>query len=100
MGKNDEGDYFGCVVFDSEINKNYVRDEEEEFFVDIPKERYSFLTKDSKVDCLKLKPARKEKLLSGEFKGTILEEDFEEFKRLSKLSNRNTPIILRLYNIE
>lgn len=100
MGINDEGDLFGCVVFDSEINRDFVRREEEEFFVDIPKERYNFLSKDSKVDCRKLKPADKEKLLAGTFKGTILDDDYEEFRRLTKLSNRNSHAMLRMYNIE
>lgn len=100
MGINDEGDLYGCVVFDSEINPEYVRREEYEFFLDIPKSSYDFLIKDSKVDCRKLKPAKKQKLLEGKFIGIIHDKDYEKLKSLILASPRNSYIELKLFHLK
>lgn len=55
LGFDNNGNVYGGVVFDSDINRDYVPPMLTEFFLPIKKEEYSFLTHDSYIDCSKLK---------------------------------------------
>lgn len=99
MGKAEDGSVYGCVVFDSEINRDYVGPGDEEFYLPIKKGSYNFIDHDSYLECLKLKPATAEKLLNGKFEGTLSEEHMAAAKNLVKLSRRHNFITLKLYGI-
>jgi len=99
MGKSDDGSLFGCVIFDSSINREHVSPGYEEFFIPVPKGKYSFIDHDSYIECLKLKPATVGKLRKGKAEGKLLPEDLAKALELVKLSPRNGPMLLSLYNI-
>lgn len=99
MGKAEDGSVYGCVVFDSEINSDYVSPGDEEFYLPIKKGSYSFIDHDSYLECLKLKPATAEKLLKGKYEGTLSEEHMTAAKNLVKLSRRHNFITLKMYGI-
>lgn len=100
MGKTEDGSLFGCVVFDSEMNREYVPPGEEIFYMPIPKGRYPFIDHDSFLECLKLKPASPEKLLLGKAEGKLNQEDFQKALELVKMSRRNDFTILRLFGLK
>ena len=64
MGKASDGSVYGCVVFDSKMNRNYIEPGDEDFYLPIKEGKYPFLDHDSFLECLELKPATAEKLLS------------------------------------
>ena len=66
MGFDNQGNIYGGVVFDSEINRNYVNPDFEDFFLPIPCSKYTFLDHDSYIDCRKMKPSTLETLLEGD----------------------------------
>ena len=99
MGKASDGSIYGCVVFDSAINREYVEPGDEEFYLPIAKGRYNFIDHDSYLECLKLKPATAEKLLAGKFEGKLNDEDFKKATELIKLSRRHNFITLKLFGI-
>lgn len=99
MGKAKDGSVYGCIVFDSEINRNCVAPNDEEFYLPIKKGCYSFIDHDSYLECLKLKPATTEKLLAGKYEGTLSEEHMESAKELVKISPRHSYITLKMYGI-
>lgn len=99
MGVAADGSVYGCVVFDSEINREYIGPDEDEFFLPIKKGSYSFIDYDSYLECLKLKPATAEKLLSGKFEGTLSSVHMAEAKKLVQLSRRHDYIMLKMYGI-
>lgn len=99
MGKSDDGTLFGCVIFDSSINREYVGPGDEEFFIPVPKGKYSFIDHDSYIECLKLKPATVAKLKKGKAEGRLMPDDLSKALELVKLSPRNGPMVLRMYNI-
>lgn len=100
MGKTEDGSLFGCVVFDSEMNREYVPPGEEIFYMPIPKGRYPFIDHDSFLECLKLKPASPEKLLLGKAEGKLNQEDFQKALELVIMSRRNDFTILRLFGLK
>lgn len=99
MGIDEEGNIYGGVVFDSEINRNHVSPMMMEFFMPIAASEYAFLTHDSYLDCSKLKPAVAEKLLAGELKGVLKPAHMTEAKRLICMSPRESFIHLRKYGL-
>ena len=99
MGKAADGSVYGCAVFDSKINRDYISPGDEEFFIPIKAGKYSFIDHDSYLECLKLKPATSEKLLSGKLEGELDEADLNEALRLVKLSRRHDHILLKMYGI-
>jgi len=99
MGKSDDGCLFGCVIFDSSINRDYVGPGDDEFFIPVPKGKYSFIDHDSYIECLKLKSATVSKLRKGKAEGRLLPDDLAKALELVKLSPRNGPMVLRMYNI-
>ena len=99
MGKSADGSVYGCVIFDSTINRDFVGPEDEEFFMPIKKGSYSFIDHDSYLECLKLKPATAEKLLGGKFEGTLSSEHLAEAKRLVQLSRRHDFITLKMFGL-
>lgn len=99
MGKAADGSIYGCAVFDSKINRDYISPGDEEFFIPISKGKYSFIDHDSYLECLKLKPATAEKLLNGKLEGHLIQEDLDEAMRLVKLSRRHDHILLKMYGI-
>lgn len=72
---------------------------DEEFFIPIKAGKYYFIDHDSYLECLKLKPATSEKLLSGKLEGELDEADLNEALRLVKLSRRHDHILLKMYGI-
>ena len=99
MGKSGDGSLFGCVIFDSSINREHVSPGDDEFFIPVPKGKYSFIDHDSYIECLKLKPATVSKLRKGKAEGRLLPDDLAKALELVKLSPRNGPIVLSMYNI-
>lgn len=99
MGKSDDGSLFGCVIFDSSINRDYIGPGDDEFFIPVPKGKYNFIDHDSYIECLKLKPATVSKLKKGKAEGRLLPDDLAKALELVKLSPRNGPMVLRMYNI-
>ena len=47
MGIADDGSLMGCVVFDSEKNREHIEPGYDEFFIPIPEGKYSFIDHDS-----------------------------------------------------
>lgn len=100
MGKTEDGSLFGCVVFDSAMNREYVSPGDELFFMCIPSGRYPFIDHDSVLDCLKLKPATAEKLLLGKPEGRLNQEDFQKALELVNLSRRNDYFTLKMFGMK
>ena len=99
MGKAADGSVYGCVVFDSAINREYVEPGDEEFYMPIKQGRYPFIDHDSYLECLKLKPATAEKLLAGTAEGKLRQDDFDAAIRLIRMSRRHNFILLKIYGI-
>lgn len=99
MGKAVDGSIYGCAAFDSEINRDYLQPGTEDFYLEVEAGRYSFLKKNSVIDCLKLKPATATKLLWGKYEGQILPEDFTRILSLVKLSPRHTFMYLKMLGV-
>jgi len=99
MGKASDGSVYGCVVFDSAINREYVEPGEEDFYLPIRTGSYPFIDHDSYLECLELKPATAEKLLSGSAEGRLNETDFQEAMKLVKMSRRHSYVLLKMYGI-
>ena len=99
MGKAQDGSVYGCVVFDSAINREYVEPGEEEFYLPIREGRYPFIDHNSYLECLELKPATAEKLLAGKAEGKLNTEDFEAALKLVRMSRRHSYILLKMYGI-
>ena len=99
MGKTDDGSVYGCVVFDSGINRGYVAPGDEDLYLPIQKGSYSFIDHDSYLECLKLKPATAEKLLAGKYEGTLSTAHMVAAKELVKQSRRHNFITLKMYGI-
>ena len=99
MGKASDGSIYGCAAFDSEVNRDYLEPGTEVFYLKVEAGRYSFLKKDSVIDCLKLKPATEIKLLLGKYKGKILLDDYNKILSLVKMSPRHTFMYLKLLGL-
>lgn len=99
MGKAADGSVYGCVVFDSLINKNYVEPGDEEFYMPIHEGRYPFIDHDSYLECLELKPATAERLLAGKYEGRLDPSDLQKALQLVKMSRRHSYVLLKMYGI-
>lgn len=99
MGKAQDGSVYGCVVFDSAINREYVEPGEEDFYLPIREGSYPFVDHDSYLECLELKPATAEKLLAGKAEGRLNANDLEAALKLIKMSRRHSYIQLKIYGI-
>ena len=100
MGIADDGSLMGCVVFDSEMNREHIEPGNEEFFIPISQGKYSFIDHDSYLECLKLKPATLSNIRQGKAEGRLTEDDLQKALELTKKSNRNSIITLKAFNIE
>ena len=81
------------------INREYVEPGDEEFYLPIEQGSYEFIDHDSYLECLKLKPATAEKLLSGKYEGMLTAEHLATARNLVKLSRRHNFITLKMYGI-
>ena len=99
MGFDNQGNIYGGVVFDSEINRDFVSHDFEDFFLPISCTKYSFLKHDSFIDCRKMKPSTLEKLLEGEFCGDIAQDDYQNVVKLLKMSPRETYVHLKSFGL-
>jgi hypothetical protein len=99
IGFDEHGNIYGGVVFDSEINRDYVSPDFIDFFLPIPSARYSFLTHDSYIDCRRMKPVLLTTLLDGEYCGMIESVDFDNIIKLIKMSPLETYVHLKIYGI-
>lgn len=100
MGIADDGSLMGCVVFDSEKNREHIEPGYDEFFIPIPQGKYSFIDHDSFLECLKLKPATLSNIRHGKAEGCLSDDDLKKALELTKKSNRNSIMTLKAYNIE
>lgn len=100
LGIADDGSIMGCVVFDSEKNREHIEPGYDEFFIPIPQSKYSFIDHDSFLECLKLKPATLSNIRQGKAEGRLTEDDLQKALELTKRSNRNSIITLQAYNIK
>ena len=89
----------GCVVFDSEKNREHIEPGYDEFFIPISQGKYSFIDHDSFLECLRLKPATLSNIRHGKAEGRLTDEDLQKALELTKKSNRNSIITLKAYNI-
>ena len=99
MGIADDGSLMGCVVFDSEKNREHIEPGYDEFFIPIPQGKYSFIDHDSFLECLKLKPATLSNIRHGKAEGCLTDDDLKKALELTKKSNRNSIVTLQAYNI-
>ena len=99
MGFDNQGNIYGGVVFDSEINRNFVNHDFEDFFLPIPCSKYSFLEHDSYIDCRRMKPSTLDKLVEGEFCGYIAQDDFSNIVKLLRMSPLETYVHLKTFGI-
>ena len=99
MGFDNQGNIYGGVVFDSQINRNFVNHDIEDFFLPISCSKYAFLDHDSYIDCRRMKPSTVDTLLDGEFCGLITQDDFVNIIKLLKMSPRETFVHLRSFGI-
>lgn len=100
MGISDDGSLMGCVVFDSEKNREHIEPGYDEFFIPISQGKYSFIDHDSFLECLRLKPATLSNIRHGKAEGRLTEDDLQKALELTKKSNRNSIITLVVYNIK
>lgn len=99
IGFDDQGNVYGGVVFDSDINRDYISHAFVDFFLPIPCSKYPFLSHDSFIDCRKLKPALLSTLLEGEYCGNVYSDDYDNILRLIKMSPRETYVRLRTFGL-
>ena len=99
IGFDEQGNVYGGVVFDSDINRDYISPDFVDFFLPISCSKYSFLSHDSYIDCRKMKPVLLSTLLEGEYCGVIEPMDFDNIIKLIKMSPRETYVRLRTYGI-
>ena len=99
MGIANDGSLMGCVVFDSDMNREHIEPGNEEFFIPISKGKYPFIDHDSYLECMKLKPATLSNIRQGKAEGRLMEEDLQKALELTKKSNRNDFVTLSIYNI-
>ena len=99
IGFDTLGNVYGGVVFDSNINRDFISPDFVDFFLPIPSSRYSFLSHDSYIDCRKMKPVLLSTLLEGEYCGMIESVDFDNIIKLIKMSPRETYVRLRTFGI-
>ena len=90
----------GCVVFDSEKNREHIEPGYDEFFIPISQGKYSFIDHDSFLECLRLKPATLSNIRHGKAEGRLTEDDLQKALELTKKSNRNSIMTLKAFNIE
>lgn len=76
LGFDGEGNVYGGVVINSQINKNLAR-RIADFQYPIRSDKYPFLRCNSFVDCLKLKTTSLAKLTNSKFVGSLDAEDLE-----------------------
>lgn len=100
MGIASDGSLMGCVVFDSDMNRDFLEPGYEDFYIPIKKGKYSFIDHDSYLECMKLKPATLANIRHGKAEGRLTEEDLQKALELTKMSNRNNNIVLSMYNIK
>lgn len=81
------------------MNRNYIEPGDEDFYLPIKEGKYPFLDHDSFLECLELKPATAEKLLSGKAEGKLSPEDLREALKLVKMSRRHSFILLKMFGI-
>lgn len=62
--------------------------------------KYSFLDYDSYLECIKLKPATLANIRQDKAEGKLTNEDMEKALELTKKSNRNSIVVLNMYNIK
>lgn len=74
LGFDDEGNIYGGVVINSQINRNLPR-EVTDYYMPIRREKYPFLKYNSFVNCAQLKPTTLHKLNSSKLVGKISTED-------------------------
>lgn len=99
IGFDSQGNVYGGVVFDSEINRDFISPDFVDFFLPIPCSRYSFLSHDSYIDCRKMKPILLSTLLEGDYCGVIEATDYDDIIKLIKMSPRETYVRLRTFGI-
>lgn len=99
LGKAADGSLYGCVVFNSKINRDYLQPGTEEFYIPIKAGAYSFIDHDSVLECLKLKPATASKLAKGKYEGKLSQDDLDAALQLVKMSPRHDYILLKTYGI-
>ncbi len=99
MGVAVDGSVYGCVTFNSELNRNFLQPNMEDLYIQIDKDRYSFLKRDSVIDCSKLKEAKAAKLLNGKYEGQVLDEDFNKIMECVKISPRHSYMYLKMLGI-
>lgn len=100
MGIADDGSLMGCVVFDSDMNRENIEPGNQDFFIPIPKGKYPFIDHDSYLECMKLKPATLSTIRQGKAEGRLEATDLQKALELTKLSNRNDFMTLKMYNIK
>ena len=98
LGFDSEGNAYGGVIINSEINKN-VPKSIQDWHMPIKCSKYRFLSHDSFVDCSKLKHASITKFNEWIYKGEIWREDVDLIIATIKESPNETKKHLAMYGL-
>lgn len=97
MGTDEEGDIYGVVTINSQVNQNLSPALKQNFHK-IEKQNYNFLDYDSYVDCNEFKPVKMNHLLSSDFnnsyKGKLNSYDFDKISDILRNAETVDPIDL------
>jgi hypothetical protein len=98
LGFDSEGNVYGGVIFNTNINQNLALDIRD-LHMPINHTKYDFLKHRCFVDCSRLKTASPNKLLKGQYLGNIDEEDLSLITGAVKSSPRETRAHLALFGL-
>jgi hypothetical protein len=98
LGFDSEGNVYGGVIFNTNINQNLAPDIKD-LHMPVNHTKYDFLTHRCFVDCSRLKTASPEKLLRGQYLGNIDDEDLSAIAGAIQSSPRETRAHLALFGL-
>ncbi|MDR2449838.1 MAG: hypothetical protein LBD52_07765 [Prevotellaceae bacterium] len=98
LGFDTDGNVYGGVIFNSHINQNLAQNIKD-YHMPVEHTKYSFLTHKCFVDCSRLKTAKPDKIMVGQYLGDINEEDLTLIKETVKSSPRETKAHLALFGL-
>lgn len=98
LGHDDQGNVYGGVVYDTEINQNHVPPYLKDLFLPVEDyAKYSWLTHKCFIDCTELKLTKRQKLLKGKFVGNLSDEDIALVIKTVKMSPNENQIRLKTF---
>lgn len=98
LGQDEQGNIYGGVIINSNINKNLSYDQTL-LLMPLKSSEYSFLEYDSFVDCASLKTVKKEEFALWQYKGRIKDDDIELIIGTISESKYETKAKLKMFGI-